>query len=164
MSSWTNFGILYTHKSAHIDMDRKVYINRIASFLPNSPISNDEMEEYIGLIGGKISNIVILPNGEVTICEQLYWNKNFLIGNVCESSIKEIWNSAKAIGLWKREQTSINPHSPCRNCSDFSACFQASNRCYANIMKAYGITNFDYPDPRCIQAPNFTYSITHEDE
>lgn len=116
------------------------------------------------ICSANMSNIVILPNGEVTICEQLYWNKNFLIGNVCESSIKEIWNSAKAIGLWKREQTSINPHSPCRNCSDFSACFQASNRCYANIMKAYGITNFDYPDPRCIQAPNFTYSITHEDE
>lgn len=66
MSNWTNFGILYTHKSAHIDMDRKVYINRIASFLPNSPISNDEMEEYIGLIGGnksRIKSIVLRQNG-----------------------------------------------------------------------------------------------------
>ena len=47
-------------------MDRKVYINRIASFLPNSPISNDEMEEYIGLIGGnksRIKSIVLRQNG-----------------------------------------------------------------------------------------------------
>lgn len=47
-------------------------------------------------------------------------------------------------------------------CSDFTSCFQASNRCFANIMKAYGMENFDYPDPRCIFAPNFTNTITHE--
>lgn len=29
-------------------MEKKVYINRIASYLPNKPISNDEMEDYIG--------------------------------------------------------------------------------------------------------------------
>lgn len=34
-------------------MEKKVYINRIASYLPNKPISNDEMEDYIGMIGGK---------------------------------------------------------------------------------------------------------------
>lgn len=48
-------------------MDRKVYINRIASFLPNSPISNDEMEEYIGLIGGNKSRIksIVLRQNEI---------------------------------------------------------------------------------------------------
>lgn len=47
-------------------MDRSVYINKIASFLPNSPISNDEMEDYIGLIGGKpsrVRSIVLRQNG-----------------------------------------------------------------------------------------------------
>ena len=47
-------------------MDRSVYINKIASFLPNSPISNDEMEDYIGLIGGKpsrVRSIVLKQNG-----------------------------------------------------------------------------------------------------
>ena len=33
-------------------MDRSVYINKIASFLPNAPVSNEEMEDYIGLIVG----------------------------------------------------------------------------------------------------------------
>lgn len=97
-----------------------------------------------------------------SVCEQLYWNKNFVIGNICENTIKEVWNSSKAIGLWKRKQSSINPRSPCRTCSDFTSCFQASNRCYANIMKAYGMENFDYPDPRCLLSPNFINTITHE--
>ena len=47
-------------------MDRSVYINKTASFLPNSPISNDEMEDYIGLIGGKpsrVRSIVLRQNG-----------------------------------------------------------------------------------------------------
>ncbi len=38
-------------------MDRSVYINKIASFLPNAPVSNEEMEDYIGLIGGNLSRV-----------------------------------------------------------------------------------------------------------
>ena len=47
-------------------MDRSVYINKIASFLPNAPISNEEIENYIGLIGGKpsrVRSIVLRQNG-----------------------------------------------------------------------------------------------------
>ena len=109
-----------------------------------------------------MTNMVILPDGAVSVCEQLYWNKNFIIGNICKNTIAEVWNSSKAIELWKRKQSSINPQSPCRTCSDFASCFHASNRCYANIMKAYGMDNFDYPDPRCILAPDFINTITHE--
>lgn len=109
-----------------------------------------------------VSNIVILPNGEVTVCEQLYWNKHFIIGNVCYNTIKEIWNSPKALALWKQKQSSINPQSPCSKCKYFAACFETSNRCYANIMKTYGEENIDYPDPRCIYAPNFINTITHD--
>ena len=34
---------------------RNVYINKIAVFLPNKPVSNEEMEYYSGLIGEKPS-------------------------------------------------------------------------------------------------------------
>ena len=47
-------------------MEKKVYINWIASYLPNKPISNDEMEDYIGMIGGKpsrVRSIVLRQNG-----------------------------------------------------------------------------------------------------
>ena len=44
----------------------KVYINRIAKYLPNNPISNDEMEGILGQIGGvpsKARRIVLRNNG-----------------------------------------------------------------------------------------------------
>ena len=47
-------------------MINEVYINNISKFLPNNPISNDEMEDYLGLINHKISkskNIVLRNNG-----------------------------------------------------------------------------------------------------
>lgn len=36
---------------------RNAYINKVASFLPNAPINNEEMEDYIGLIGEKPSRV-----------------------------------------------------------------------------------------------------------
>lgn len=49
-----------------------VYINKIASFFPNDAVSNDEMEEYLGYIGGeksKSKRIVLRSNG----IEQRYY-------------------------------------------------------------------------------------------
>ena len=36
-------------------MSRSVYINAIGKFLPGNPVSNEEMEDYLGLINGKPS-------------------------------------------------------------------------------------------------------------
>ena len=49
-------------------MEREVYINRIANFLPGNPIGNDEMEEYLGYIDGKKSRskAIILRNNKIT--------------------------------------------------------------------------------------------------
>ncbi len=49
-------------------MDRTVYINRIAKFLPGKPISNDEMEEYLGFVDGRRSRSksIILRNNKIT--------------------------------------------------------------------------------------------------
>jgi 3-oxoacyl-[acyl-carrier-protein] synthase-3 len=44
----------------------EVYITRTASYFPNEPVSNDEMEEYLGFINGKPSKskrIVLRNNG-----------------------------------------------------------------------------------------------------
>jgi 3-oxoacyl-[acyl-carrier-protein] synthase-3 len=44
----------------------EVYINKTSTFLPNEPVSNDEMEKYLGQINGKPSkskNIVLRSNG-----------------------------------------------------------------------------------------------------
>ena len=40
------------------------------------------------------SRVFILPDGNVTICEQLYWNSHFIIGDVQRTNLKDIrWPS-----------------------------------------------------------------------
>lgn len=45
---------------------KDVYINAVSAFLPNTVVSNEEMEDYIGMIGGKpsrVRSIVLRQNG-----------------------------------------------------------------------------------------------------
>lgn len=48
-------------------MNEAVYINRIATLLPGNPIENDEMEEYLGFVGGvrSRSKSLILRNNRI---------------------------------------------------------------------------------------------------
>lgn len=45
----------------------KVFISKLATFLPNSPISNDNIEDVLGLIGGQVSRIknIILNQNKI---------------------------------------------------------------------------------------------------
>jgi len=49
-------------------MMNNVFITGISKFLPNNPVSNDEMEEYIGMIGNKPSKArrIVLRNNGIT--------------------------------------------------------------------------------------------------
>ncbi|MBS1635122.1 MAG: beta-ketoacyl-ACP synthase III [Bacteroidetes bacterium] len=50
-------------------MPDNVYINKIAKFLPGNPVNNDEMEEYLGFVGGDIrsrAKPLILRNNKIT--------------------------------------------------------------------------------------------------
>jgi len=49
-------------------MENTVYINKIAKFLPGDPVSNDEMEEYLGFVDGRRSKAkaIILRNNKIT--------------------------------------------------------------------------------------------------
>lgn len=49
-----------------VRMNHKVYITRISKFMPNAPVSNEDMEQYLGLINQKPSlakRIVLRNNG-----------------------------------------------------------------------------------------------------
>lgn len=170
--SKSNFDTIKSSREHIIEVEK--WINQNKALFPAEILwSPDDDKKYQKSKGGSryfegpvcsanMTNMIILPDGNVTICEQLYWNHNFIIGNIKKNSISEIWNSQKALSIWKRQQNSIKQDSPCRKCSDFKDCFLCSNRCFANIMKAYGLDNFDYPDPRCFFAPKFKSNITHE--
>lgn len=47
-------------------MEKAAYINSVSEYLPNSPIANEDMEDYIGKIGGnpsRVRSIVLRQNG-----------------------------------------------------------------------------------------------------
>jgi radical SAM additional 4Fe4S-binding domain len=99
------------------------------------------------------SHIFILPDGKVTFCEQLYWKDKFIVGNVISQSIKEVWNSVESLYFSNISRQDLSDDSVCKKCSDFESCFKNMNRCWSEIIKAYGENNWDYPDPRCKNAP-----------
>lgn len=99
------------------------------------------------------THLFILPDGKVTICEQLYWLPQFIIGDVTTQSIAEVWNSPEALHLCSLTRAHINEASRCQSCYFFEDCFSYQNRCWSDIVKAYGPDCWDYPDPRCQFAP-----------
>ncbi len=108
---------------------------------------------------GLYSHFFILPEGKVTVCEQLYWKPEFIIGDLNEQSIVEVWHSDRVKELLNLKQKDIKTSSPCSSCDIFDSCFSNLNRCWAEILKAYGDENWDYPDPRCAKAPKMKNNL-----
>lgn len=98
---------------------------------------------------GLYSSIYILPNGDVTMCEQLYWQKRFIIGNILENTIEEIWNSEKAKSLFYIKQEDFPEDSLCHSCKYFKDCRNVRQVCYREIIRKYGEEKWYYPDPMC---------------
>jgi len=172
------FKSLYSRDSFEKIKLSKEDINRIDYWInkirgkTNLPIlwSVDEGNKYFNCEGGSrnfkgtrcsanYSHIVILPDGKVTICEQLYWNPRFIIGDVSKQSIEEVWNSPGALELAFPKRTHFRDESVCKTCDIFEECFSYPNKCYADVLKGYGDENWDYPDPRCAKAPQFVNEL-----
>ncbi len=98
---------------------------------------------------GLYSSLYILPDGNVTICEQLYWNKDFIVGNIMENSLEEIWNSDKANSIYYIKQEDIPSDSKCSSCEHFDVCRSIRQVCYREIVRKYGADKWYYPDPMC---------------
>lgn len=117
-------------------------------------------EYFVGpRCSANVSNLFILPDGKVTVCEQLYWSPYFIIGDLNVQGIEEIWKSDKSLSLAYPKRSDFTESSNCKRCKIFDECIGFSNRCYADIIKAYGWEHRDYPDPRCCFAPCFTHEL-----
>lgn len=121
-----------------------------------------ENHERRSMCTANISQMCILSDGQVTICEELYWSKRFLIGNVLQNSIKEIWTSEKAIELSKQNPCNFSNDSICKYCPQFEDCRNVLGICWSDVLAAYGEEHWDYPTPYCPYAPVPTYSMYHE--
>jgi radical SAM protein with 4Fe4S-binding SPASM domain len=86
--------------------------------------------DFVGsLCSANSLHMFILPDGKVTICEQLYWNKNFLIGDLAKMSISEVWNSPRALYLAHRQRNDYSSDSYCHKCKIFDTCKANLNDC-----------------------------------
>ena len=71
---------------------KDVFINKIAKFLPNKPIGNDEMEEKLGIINGMVSKArrIILRNNQIK-------NRYYAIDNIGNVTHNNAQLTAEAI-------------------------------------------------------------------
>lgn len=106
-----------------------------------------------GYCSGNLTSFVILPDGKVTICEELYWDENFILGDLNNMSILEVWNSEKAKSLSTLRQCVVPKESPCSICKDFEKCRHERGVCWKEVIATYGRNNWLFPDPRCPFAP-----------
>ncbi len=84
-----------------------VYINAIEKFMPNEPVFNDEIEDYLGYIGGKKSkakNIVLRSNGikrRFYVLEKGTQKQLFTNAELCSNAIKKLQNSSFLLMILK---------------------------------------------------------------
>jgi radical SAM protein with 4Fe4S-binding SPASM domain len=152
---------IYDFVRNHIEPNVKYSIRYSNELLERSFYKYKPSDSAFG--GAKCSalstHMFVLPDGKVTICEQLYWDPRFIIGDLTTSSIEEVWNSAKAMSLLKLKREVIQDKSPCKQCDFLERCSGSFLRCWADIQKSYGKENWDYPDPRCELAPAMNTNI-----
>lgn len=105
------------------------------------------------LCTGNVTGLIVLPDGKVTICEELYWNEHFIIGDITKNSIEEIWNSPKAKALFNLAKGDLPNNSVCNKCEAFDKCRHRLGVCWKEVIACYGKDNWGFPDPRCPLAP-----------
>lgn len=102
-----------------------------------------------------IYGLSIMSNGKATICEMLYYNENFYIGDITKDSIQNIWNSTSALNFnFINNQKKKN--SPCYSCKELDKCKKTNLKkiCIVDIINTYGSEKWEYPDPRCPKSIN----------
>lgn len=108
------------------------------------------------------NRLFVLPDGKVTLCEQLYWHPQFILGDLKEQTLAEIWQSPRAKALFEMGQTQFRENSACTKCHIFEFCRKNHRRCLVKVIKAYGEKNWDYPDPRCQYAPSIQTNLIYK--
>ena len=120
---------------------------------PPDHSNNGEFFRQRAYCTGNTRNVVILPDGRVTICEELYAHPTFIIGDLKFQTLEEVWKSSRALDLFHMQKESVQGSSPCKNCCTFHECREGKGVCWKTILMAYGVNNWTFPDPMCPKAP-----------
>lgn len=120
--------------------------------------TTDNVEDFVRTNQTCVANstgLSILANGKCSVCEMLYEEEEYLLGDVNSNTIREIWNSKKALDLYALNQEVIEGTSPCSSCKVFSVCRNGYGKkvCYVDICKSG--KSLSFPDPRCPKAEEY---------
>jgi radical SAM protein with 4Fe4S-binding SPASM domain len=121
---------------------------------------DNQMFKRRSICTGNLRSFFILPNGDVTICEQMYWDKHFIIGNLKTDNIMDFWNSERAKNFMKYKMQNMKKDSKCFNCDDFIKCHTTSGICWKMVVENYTSDKWYYPDPRCPKSPDVINNYT----
>jgi len=127
-------------------------------------MTNEERAEFFKTrptcSGGKWA-FTILPDGKVTLCEELYYHPAFIVGDLKEQTIREMWHSPEMLKVVEPDQDEF-AGSPCYNCDMFYECHTGKGRCWKRALKAFGDRpNAPYwPDPYCPKAPRINERLS----
>lgn len=110
---------------------------------------SEKWKERAKCSGGR-SSLVITPAGDVTLCEQIPLDQIYIVGNVKNQSIKEIWNSEK---MWQMVNMPSEKFKGtiCEKCASFDECQTVYGHCFRDALFTYG-TIYTAP-PACPKAP-----------
>lgn len=138
-----------------------IYISRNALDTSYQQHKPEENMFPTGSCGILYDRLFILPDGKVSVCEQLYWHPQFLIGDLRCQTIEEVWNSSKAKLLFENIQSMYPKQTQCLNCASSGDCHRKMKKCWVKVIKAYGELNWHYPDPHCIMAPAYNHLLEY---
>ena len=94
--------------------------------------------------GGMRDAVVIREDGNIMFCNLLANDDRFIIGNVYDDTVKDVWNSEKAYSFLRPCRETFH-NTPCYMCQRFEPC--VSKRCYMRSVIRYG-TPYER-DPWC---------------
>lgn len=138
-------------RNYHINKDLKVQ-----DYTTGESVNSNDIEYKRNLYyqraqcTANFSALYILPDGKVGICEELYWHPDFILGDLNDQSIIDVWNSKKANELYNYSKDIFPDNSPCKECPEFDICRKIKGVCWKMVYHAYGKDDIFYkPDPRC---------------
>lgn len=102
-------------------------------------------EKDITFCGAFRRSLVILPNGDVSVCEKLIDVPEMIVGNICRDSLYDIWNSEKITDILSPAPEKLD--AACRECKHLDLC---GTGCFA--IKYFLKKNPFGMDPRCFNA------------
>lgn len=144
------------------NMVKKINIQQDSQETLRKELCNYSKFKERSLCTGNVSGLIILPDGKVTICEELYWDNNFIIGDLMKEKLLDVWNSEKALSLWNIAQDMFPKESACSSCQDFIKCRRGLGVCWKYVISVYGQHNYLYPDPRCPKAPSVINDVFYD--